>query len=84
MDAATDKRWAAKWVSNNQLDGRHEHLIRDMYNCNVLLFHTRAAARAFIKEKYGYIATREDLKQEPHGWQVPKAVKIEILFTEVK
>lgn len=39
-------------------------------------------ARSFIKEKYGYIATRGDLQREPHGWRVPQAVKVSVVVQE--
>lgn len=67
--------WAAEWHSNNRLDGDVKHILygNDGFPA---LFHTRAEARNHIKENYGYIATRPDLRQEPHGWKMPKAVKV--------
>lgn len=79
--AAIDSRWAAKWVAVNKR-GRDRHFLRGS-DCNVLLFHTRRQAREFIKEAYGYIAQREDLKAEPHGWRMPQAVKVKVVFSEI-
>jgi hypothetical protein len=44
----------------------------------VRLFRTRHDCRAFIEERYGYIRTRSDLRREPHGWMVPRAVRVEV------
>jgi hypothetical protein len=72
--------WAAQWYSNNKLDGVNKHFL--YANCLPKLFVTRSEAREYIKEKYGYIATRQDLRAEPHGWRVPRTVRVQIL--EVK
>jgi hypothetical protein len=69
-------RWAALWRSSNALDGPSEHLLFE--NCMPALFHTRAEARAWIKERYGYIASRSDLRAEPHGWKVPMPVRVQV------
>lgn len=68
--------WAAEWHSCNRLDGEKRHILYE--GLFPKLFHTRAETRAYIKEKYGYIASREDLRSEPHGWKVPQAVKVKI------
>lgn len=41
-------------------------------------FATREKARAWIKEHYGYIRTRPDLKAAPFYWKTPKPVRIKI------
>ena len=66
--------WGAKWVSESSLSGRREHLINE--HCLPVLFRTRREARAYIKREYGYIAERADLRAEPHGWQMPRAVRV--------
>lgn len=66
--------WAAEWLSKNKTDGTNQHLIYE--NCLPKLFKTRNACRAWIYDKYGYIAKRKDLRSEPHGWRVPRAVKV--------
>ena len=69
--------WAAQWHSKNKLDGDRKHILNE--DCLPVLFRTRQAAREWIKTKYGYIAERPDLQAEPHGWRMPKAVKVKIV-----
>ncbi len=45
-----------------------------------MLFRTRAECRAWIDEHYGYIRTRADLRAEPHGWRMPRAVKVRVVL----
>ena len=68
--------WAAEWRSDNLLDGKNRHIIYD--NLLPKLFRTRRECRQFIQKRYGYIASRPDLQQEPHGWHMPRAIKIKI------
>jgi hypothetical protein len=72
--------WAIEWHSHNRLDGDNKHIIYQNYL--PVLFRTRKAARLFIKEKYGYIKDRPDLKREPHGWRMPTAIKVKIVKVE--
>lgn len=67
--------WGLLWRSENRADGKSEHLI---CNCLPVLFSTRREALAYIKEHYGYIATRPDLRREPHGWKMPLPVRVTI------
>jgi len=68
--------WAAEWRSKNLLDGERRHIIyKDLLPA---LFRTRRECRSFIKERYGYIANRPDLRNEPHGWRTPQAVKVKL------
>ena len=69
--------WAAEWHSNCLLDGECRHIIYE--NLLPVLFRTRRQCRIFIKDKYGYIAERPDLKAEPHGWRIPQAIKVKIV-----
>lgn len=69
-------RWGALWRSQNNLDGITEYII--CVDCKPILFRTRQECRKWINEKYGYIGNRSDLKREPHGWKIPKAVKVKI------
>lgn len=69
-------RWGAMWYSKNKLNGIRKHIIFE--NCLPKLFVTKKEANNFIKEKYGYIANSPDLKKEPHGWRMPKAVRMKI------
>ena len=48
-----------------------------------LLFRTRREARAFIKSRYGYIATRKDLRGYGHGWRMPQPVRVRISIDSV-
>ena len=71
-------RWGIEWYSLNRLDGETRHIIWE--NCMPLLFHTRLSARLFIKERFGYIRGRKDLREEPHGWRMPRAVRVKVLI----
>ncbi len=68
--------WGLLWVSDCRLDGRSEHLIHDAGF--PVLFRTRREARAYRDDRYGYIRGRHDLKAEPHGWMLPRAVKVKV------
>lgn len=70
--------WAAQWHSFNQLDGNRKHIITGD-DCLPKLFRTRQECREYIKEKFGYIPERPDLRAEPHGWRTPTAIKVIIL-----
>jgi hypothetical protein len=63
--------WGAKWHDRNS-----EHLLNE--NCIPVIFRTRAESRVWIKDNYGYIRTREDLRTAPHWWRVPIAVRVQI------
>jgi hypothetical protein len=67
--------WAVEWRSKNTLDGTSRHLI---WEDGLRLFRTRRECRAFIHGKYGYIRDRDDLRAEPHGWHIPRAVRAEV------
>ena len=66
------KAWGCLWRSKNRLDGRTEYLMWTP------LFRTRRDCRRFIAEEFGYIRQRPDLRAEPHGWMVPRAVRVTI------
>lgn len=67
-------RWGALWRSNCLLDGESKHVMFDKGMPK--LFHTRKEAAAWIKETHGYIAKRQDLRREPHGWRMPIPVRV--------
>lgn len=46
------------------------------------LFNTKAQCQAYIKEHYGYIAKRKDLRREPHNMRMPKPVRVTVTVTE--
>jgi hypothetical protein len=70
------KRWGLMWYSKNCLDGETRHLIYD--NCIPVLFKTRREARDYANKRYGYIKTSPDLRGEPHGWRMPKAILVRV------
>ena len=68
--------WGMEWYSHNRRDGVTRHLIwRDGLP---LLFTTRAECREAIDRMWGYIRGRPDLRAEPHGWRVPRAVRVTV------
>jgi len=67
-------RWAGLWRSENRLDGKREHLL--FKDCLPVLARTRQEMREWIELTYGYLRTRPDLKAEPHGWKMPKVIKV--------
>lgn len=71
------KLWAILWNSKNSLDGRQNYMMWD-YGPTPLLFKTRREAREYRNEKWGYIRDRKDLRREPHGWRLPKIVRVEM------
>ena len=73
-------RWGALWRSENNLEGR-ERCIMWESECP-MLFRTRAQARKWIHENYGYIAKRPDLRREPHGWRMPVPVRVEVRLAD--
>jgi hypothetical protein len=81
-------RWGILFRSNCKLDGYREHLMSEPNdrrpNIETLLFRSRAAARAYCIEHYWYIKARPDLQREPHGWLMPKVVRVSITMEWVK
>lgn len=71
-------RWSVMWKSKNMVDGQRQYIM--WHHGQPLLFTTRAGARAWIEENYGYIKTRQDLRVEPHGWRLPEAVKVDVVI----
>ena len=69
-------RWGAMWHSECRREGVTEHLCFE--NCLPVLFVTRRACREWIYSRYGYIKTRKDLRDEPHGWRMPRPVRATI------
>ena len=68
--------WGALWWSRGGIDGDREHLMYE--HCKPVMFRTRQQCRDWINEKYGYMKTRKDLRIYPHGWRLPKPVKLSI------
>ena len=70
------ERWGALWHTVNKLDGEKKHIIFD--NCLPVMFVTKREIKEYIKKRYGYIAERKDLRQEPFRWRMPKPIKLKI------
>ena len=75
-------RWGVEWYSRNALDGVTRHPVWMEPN-RPALFGTRKEAREWIQEKYGYIRLRRDLREEPHGWRMPRAVRVRLTISTV-
>ena len=71
------QHWAAMWRSKTATEGKVRFLMYGEERLPVL-FRTRREAREWIKEEYGYIATRRDLRDEPHGWRMPVPVRVRV------
>jgi hypothetical protein len=69
-------RWALQWRSENKIDGKQSWII--WRNCLPLLFLDRKKARAYAEKEYGYIKERKDLRCEPHGWRMPRPVRVRV------
>ena len=76
MSASAWGAWGALWYSRNKLDGVAEHLLG--VGGVPILFRSRLGARGWIEDHYGYVRTRADLRREPHGWRLPRAVRVEV------
>jgi hypothetical protein len=55
------------------------HIIRE--NGIPPLFVTKKECNEWIKERFGYIATRSDLRKAPHGWRMP--IPVEVVVQEL-
>ncbi len=82
IPSPTAHAWAALWRSKNKLNGVTEHFVHD--NLLPILFPSRKQARRWIETWFGYIRTRPDLRNEPNGWQMPKAVRVTITLNTKK
>lgn len=79
----TFRAWGVKWSTTAKcIDGKTEHLY-GVGKVNGLMFATRADTRQYISLNWGYIKTRSDLRDHPHGWNMPKAVRISVTVTEI-
>lgn len=78
---ASRRAWAIKWFSDSSLDGPLQHFIGNGSK-SIWIFNSRKNARDHIKERYGYIANRPDLRAQPHGWKMPCAVRVTVTVSE--
>lgn len=64
-----------------QFEPNPQHFLYE--NFKPCLFMTRREAREYIKCRYGYIKHRKDLRIEPHGWRLPKPVRVEVILRKI-
>lgn len=91
--------WGILWHSRNLLDGERKSLVGNVCAPHgdghspikpagkaqtALTFRTKREAAAFIKQQFGYIAKRPDLRTEPHGWKMPRPVRVRITVEQIK
>lgn len=69
--------WGLEWQSENRRDGLTRHLV-NLPNTLPALFRTRREAREYRRKRYGYIQRRRDLQAEPHGWKMPRVVRVAV------
>jgi hypothetical protein len=77
------RRWAVEWYARNQRDGVTSYVLWKEPTVPAL-FLTRQAARAWIERQYGYIRHRRDLRTEPHGWRLPRAIRVDVDIKPVR
>lgn len=83
--------WAIKWTADSPLDGHVEHLEggarfsrpEEFAGYTLMVFATKASAQRHIRQHYGYIAKRQDLRRPPFCWRMPKAVRVTITIAEI-
>ena len=85
--------WGILWRSENRLDGSRERLFESVAKDGdfrpageaqtTMTFRTKREAAAFIKQQFGYIAERPDLRSGPHGWKMPRPVKVRITVEHI-
>lgn len=73
------QRWGVLFVYKNKIDGAKKYI--DFENYAPVFFFTKQEAIQYIKMKYGYIAKRKDLRQEPYKWRMPKPIKLKITMS---
>jgi uncharacterized C2H2 Zn-finger protein len=74
--------WAIRRRSVNTLDGDRSWL--ECTETGPLLFKTRRAAANDIERRHGYLRNRADLRAEPHGWRMPRPVRVRIMVEVVR
>ena len=71
-------RWSVVWRTAEG-DGRLQ-----WHDCLPLLFVTKAEATRYIRQTWGYIATRSDLRRPPHNWRMPRPVRVRVVLEVVQ
>lgn len=80
MEIKPCSAWGVAWYSKNRLDGVTQYIIHQ--DLVPKLFKTRKLAREWINNRFGYIRHRKDLRNEPHGWRLPRPIKLTIMPKE--
>lgn len=73
--------WGIQWRDS---EGGHLIMAGEPCSSTRFVFTSKKAANAYIRERYGYIATRKDLRSPPHNWRMPKAVRVVIVEEATK
>ena len=47
-------------------------------NGDLPLFKTKAECQRYIRERYGFLRSRPDLRRPPHNWRMPKPIRVTI------
>ena len=76
-------KWAIQKRSQCRLDGYREFLDHEPIRGLPIVFRTRSQAREYLEERYASWRNRPDLKREPHGWKMPRVVKVKITVCEL-
>ncbi len=71
------RKWSILFRSKSALDGERQSLIHGDDGLP-RLFKTKREAKAFADLCFGYIRKRPDLRREPHGWRMPRPVRVTI------
>ena len=78
--------WAIEHRSKNKIDGARTWFAGaasvskapvEVKGCRIMLFSTKAATQAYIRQNFAHLK-RKDLRAEPHGWLMPRAVKVRL------
>jgi len=81
LDGKTERLTGGQWAIKHA----HGKNIKPAGDAQVACtFRTKRDAQEFIRENYGYIARRADLRKEPHGWRMPLPVKVLISVERTK
>ena len=71
------RAWAVEGHIRNRSDGDRRDLVWNRTD-RFRVFETRRECRAYIEGDWGFLRTRPDLRAEPHGWRIPRAVRVTV------
>lgn len=72
--------WAIQRCSNGRLDGKTDWIMRGRRG----IFNTRTEARAYLNKHHGWMRRRLDLRAKPHGWKMPRVVRVTVTIEVVE